>query len=150
MDPITLTPHPAEGHSSTYTLEVAGAVADAVRVLNYATLSHNAEAGVPYPSTAYDVVSRLHAAVAGMDQLTRQLADRVAEIAATREITVSHGIFTGDPAAAVGAVLESLDTVRQAAAGLAGALGYAQRDLSPIGVRITTDDSDDPAGGAAR
>jgi hypothetical protein len=143
MAPIDLDPNPAEGHSGDRTIGLAGAVSDAVRALNYATLAENAADGVPYPATAYDVVGRLQAAAAGMDQLVRQLAARVIDIAAAEDVTVSHGLFKGDPDRAVGDAVDALDEVRKAAAGLEGTLRYAHNALSPLGIRITADDPDD-------
>ncbi|KAB2380656.1 hypothetical protein [Actinomadura montaniterrae] len=144
MDPITLEPNPAGGHCGDYTLAVAGAIAEAVRVLNYATLPHNAAAGAPYPSTLYDIASRLRTAAAGTDQLFRQMEDRLTVIAATREITVSHGPFPTDPAAAVARAVEALQWCNRAASMFAAALADAHNALSPLGVRIPADPDDAP------
>lgn len=141
MAPIDLDPNPADGHSPDRTIDLAGAVADAVRALNYATLA--GDTGLPYPSTVYDVIGRLQAGAAGMDQLFRQLAARVVDIAAEQDLRVSHGEFIGDPSAAVRDAVESLESVRQAAGVLHSALGYAHSALSPLGVRIPLDDPDE-------
>ena len=142
MDPITLDAHPAEGHSGDYTVQVAGAIAEAVRVLNYASLAGTGKDGLPYPSTIYDVVGRLQAATSGMDQLFRQMRARLADIAAEHEVTVSHGLYRDNPAAAVADAIDALETEQRAADGLEGALTYAHNALSPIGVRIPADDEE--------
>lgn len=141
MDSINLDPHPAEGHSADRTIGLAGAVADAVRALNYATLAENAADGLPYPATAYDVVGGLKTGAAGMDQLVRQLAARLTDIAAHEELRVSHGML--EPSRAVADALDALETARQAAETLNSALGYAHSALSPIGIVITADADED-------
>ncbi|GGQ02372.1 hypothetical protein BKA00_004311 [Actinomadura coerulea] len=142
MDPITLEPNPAKGHSSEYTLRVASAIAEAVRVLNYATFAQNAPDGMPYPSTSYDVIGRLQAATAGMGQLFGQLADRLADLDTTQEITVSHGLFADDTDAAVDQALEALATCAHVASDLDDALRFAHAALSPLGLRLPADPED--------
>ncbi|WP_242911520.1 hypothetical protein [Actinomadura terrae] len=141
MNPINLDPHPVKGHSGDRTIGLAGAVADAVRALNYATLPENAAAGVPYPSTVGDVVGRLQAGAAGMDQLVRQLAGRLTDIAAHEELRVAGEMV--EPTRAVAEALDALETVRKMAAGLEGALRDAHNALSPIGVVYTVGDDPD-------
>lgn len=58
-------------HSDEYTVEVARAAAEAVRVLNHATLNAR---GINHPSTAYSVAESLSTAVYGMLQLLEQLS----------------------------------------------------------------------------
>ncbi|MFG1690339.1 hypothetical protein ACGFNP_60055 [Nonomuraea sp. NPDC049269] len=59
-------------HDYDYTSEVAIALSEVIRVLNHATLSC---AGITYPSTVYDVLSRIGNATAGLDQLLAQLGE---------------------------------------------------------------------------
>lgn len=146
MDPITLDTDPDGGHSADRTRAVADVLAEAVRALNYASRPENAPDALPYPSTLYDVVGRLQAAAAGMDQLTSQLAGRLTEIAAHERLRVTHGAHQGDPAGAAGEALDALETVRKSAAELDGALRSAHGALSPLGVVL--DDADEGDGDA--
>jgi hypothetical protein len=142
MTTINLDPHPTGGHDADHTVAVAGAVADAIRALNYATLAENADDAVPYPATAYDVVGRLHAAAASTDQLIGQLADRLGRIDEdyAAALYVSHGPHVGDSESAMNEAVRALARVRRVAEDYADALAAAHEALSPIGVRLPDDD----------
>jgi biotin carboxylase len=60
-------------HSDDSTGHVAGALSESVRVLNHATR----EAGITTPNTVDDVLGHLSAATSGLDQLLRQLGQRL-------------------------------------------------------------------------
>ncbi|GAA3550478.1 hypothetical protein GCM10022419_033390 [Nonomuraea rosea] len=74
--------NPDGPHSDDYTRHVASALSESVRVLNHATR----EAGVTAPNTVYDVLGHAAAAVSGLDQLLRQLNQRLASMHAAGEI----------------------------------------------------------------
>jgi hypothetical protein len=130
--PINLDPHPAEGHSAVRTVALAGAVAEAVQALNYATLPENAVSGAPGPSALSGVVDRLQVGAARMDQLLAQLTARLADIAAHEELYVAGEML--EPTRAAGEAGDALEAARKASSGLASALREASEALSPIGV----------------
>lgn len=68
-DPIEL--HTAGPHSPDYTRQVAAALAEAVRVLNYAT--RDDAPGLEQPSDVYDLLGNLRAAFEGVPQLLDQV-----------------------------------------------------------------------------
>jgi hypothetical protein len=95
-------------HSDDYTSEVATVLSEAVRVLNNATLSRT---GVTYPSTVYDVLSRISATAGGLDQLLRQLGEALRRMLASGQLGDDHG----DPTARLDKALSELTAAREAA-----------------------------------
>jgi hypothetical protein len=115
-------------HSDEYTAEVAGAVAEGVRVLNYATGSH-ASRGLTRPQTVYTVAGGLGAAVAGLEQLLRQLSAFLQGQAAAGRLADDSGARPDQVAARA---CDLLEAARGAAADLAGALFGVQNAVSGL------------------
>lgn len=110
---IGIPPH------SEYTLEVAEALAEAVRVLNHHTMHHEA---LRYPSDADRVLRELSSAASRLPQLLDQIG---AWLTAEHEagcIRVPGGEWAGVPGVAVAAVLMRMDEPRALAGALSGAL----------------------------
>lgn len=117
-------------HSTAYTREVGDVLAEAVRVLNYATL---AEApGLEYPGDAYTLLAALYTATSRMPQLFGQVAAflRAQEASGTlgedhdRPVDVQTGIACG-----------ALVTAREHAEALTGSLRAAQNAISGLYVK---------------
>src|SRR5438874_1848773 len=89
--------------SPEYTARVARALAECVRVLNYATA---APEGIGQPAVADEVLGSLHQALAGLPQLFGQVGGWLRTMAAAGLLT-SAG--PADVPAAVAAVIEALD-----------------------------------------
>lgn len=87
-------------HSPAYTRQVASAAAEAIRVLNHATLNHADEA-LANPSDIDAVIEALAVAHARLLQLYNQLTERLREWIAEGRLEIGHGQFRNDPAAAV-------------------------------------------------
>lgn len=86
-------------HSPEYTKAVADALAEAVRVLNHATLTH---VSLEYPSDVAYVAGSMATAVHGLDQLCRQLSSWLeSEHEAGRVGEWVEGPHRGDADAAV-------------------------------------------------
>jgi hypothetical protein len=117
-------------HSDDYTVEVARAVAEGVRVLNYATGSH-AGRGLTCPQTVYEVAGCLGAAAAGLGQLLRQLSASLQAQAAAGRLADDSGARPEHVVARAGGHLEA---ARVAAADLAGALSGVQSAVSGLHV----------------
>lgn len=113
--------HPSGPHSVAYTEQVAHAIREGVRVLNYATGDY-AEHGLPYPGTAYSVAGSLKGAAGGMGQLFLQMSLLLRRQAADGHLKARGGHFDGDPAGAAAAGIAALDQARAAAAMLHRAL----------------------------
>ncbi|WP_084965298.1 hypothetical protein [Thermoactinospora rubra] len=71
---LHLDPH--HPPSADYTRQVADGMAEAVRVLNHATMHPDA---LPHPSTVYTLVGSLREGTAGLPQLLRQIETRLRE-----------------------------------------------------------------------
>lgn len=95
---------PQGPHSADYTQQVADGLEECVRVLAYATRTDD---GVPDPAVAASVLGSLDRAVAGLDQVLRQLADRLGEKAATRLRSDDR-----DPAGTLAAVRSATEAAR--------------------------------------
>lgn len=65
--------NPDGPHDDDYTRHVASALSESVRVLNHATRG----AGITAPNTVYDVLGHVSAAANGLEQLLRQLGQRL-------------------------------------------------------------------------
>lgn len=124
--------NPDGPHSPDHTRGVAETFAEAVRVLNHATAGSD---GLVYPADAYDVLGRLVAGVAGLDQTARQLARFLDGQLEARRLAVTAGPYTGKPDAAVATANYHLSTARVAARQLADALDRAQQTLSDVSAR---------------
>jgi hypothetical protein len=117
-------------HDPDYTVEVADAVSEGVRTLNYAT---RGRPGLVYPSHVYDVLGRLQAAAAGLDQALRQMSDFLAEEAsAGRAVEHRGGPYHGDTAQAVEDASAYLRNARIRAGMLAASLASAQEAISGL------------------
>lgn len=102
-----------------YTREVAEAAAEAVRVLNHATLSAGSGA-LRYPSDVDAVLRSLSSMAARLPQLLGQLSRWLAEENAVARVQMDRGTrYEGRPDEAVSAVWLALDS----AAALAMQLG---------------------------
>ncbi|MDL4772488.1 hypothetical protein [Actinomadura xylanilytica] len=115
-------------HSDDYTAEVARALAESVRVLNYATGSH-AERGLQHPQTVYDVVGNLAASAAGLGQLLGQLAEFLTHQAAAGHLADTSG---ADPIVVTADAREQLAAAHTAGSALSRALGLAQSAVSGL------------------
>lgn len=117
-------------HSDDYTREVVRGLAECVRVLNHATYPG---CGVTYPSTVYDVLGSLHATVAGLDQLLRQLDARLVELRDTGRLRDSRDI---DPATTITHARQALVDARSLIPTLAHRLGRAHNATAALGLRV--------------
>jgi hypothetical protein len=115
-------------HSDDYTAEVARAVAEGVRVLNYATGSH-AGRGLTGPQTVYTVAGCLGAAAAGLEQLLRQLSAFLEGQAAAGRLADDSGARPDQATARAG---DLLGLARGTAADLAGALSGVPNAVSGL------------------
>ena len=126
-------------HSWEYTREVAAAFAEAVRVLNHATLFTDS-AGLAYPSDVYHVLGLLADGVDRLPQLLQQLSRFLAaEHKAGRLGEDPDGPHHADAAAAVADVGRHLALAGISARALAGALRLSR--AAAVGLH-QTDGSD--------
>jgi hypothetical protein len=125
-------------HSNAYTVQIAWQVAEAVRVLNYATGSH-APAGLTAPATAYDVLGAMRTTALRMPQLFEQLAQFLEQQleAGRLEDHVRH------PAYAVESAVDALNDARSLTQTLEPALMRAQAAIN--GLYIPAGDADGEA-----
>jgi hypothetical protein len=122
---------PGGPHSPDYTREVASAVAEAVRVLNHATLSHIGES-LAYPADADAVTGSLAIAAQRLPQLLDQLRGWLASELTAGRLQVNHGPHADNPAAAVQAASLQLGNASAAASQLYLALRDAATVTSTI------------------
>ncbi len=107
---------------------LAGDAAEAVRVLNHATLPGSG--GLVFPADAYDVTGQLALLASRLPQaLAQLLAFLQAEVAAGRVVIVG-GEHAGDPAAVLAAVTANMDAAVASARRLHQALDAAQNKLT--------------------
>lgn len=78
-------------HTPDSTAATAALLAEAVRVLNHATLPNRATDTLPYPSDVARLLGHLGTALERLPQLYDQLADRVKTMAATMPLTSTDG-----------------------------------------------------------
>lgn len=116
-------------HSDDYTREVANGLSECVRVLNHATQSIN---GVDYPSTVYEVIGSVHAAVFGLDQLIRQLDARLVDQRDSGQLYDARGL---DASMTVAHARQALAETRALLPGLNAQLGRAHSATSELGLR---------------
>ena len=124
--------NPDGPHSPDLTRGMAGTFAEAVRVLNHATAGSD---GLVYPADVYDVLGRLAAGVAGLDQTARQLAGFLDGQLKSERLAVIAGPYAGRPDAVVAAATHHLIAARVAARQLADALDRAQQAISDVSAR---------------
>lgn len=122
-------------HSPDYTMQVANAIAEAVRVLNHATLPVDGAPGLNGPVAAERLLGALHTA------LTRfpQLVDQVKDFLAAQGRTWAHAAG-GDPEVELMEAAHSLGLAHTAAVDLATFLGKARESLSGL---YAEDDDDE-------
>lgn len=117
-------------HSDDYTREVARGLAECARVLNHATYPGP---GVTYPSTVYAVLGAVRAAVAGFDQLARQLDAHLTAMRDTGNLRDNHGM---DPGTTVAHARQALAESRTAASALEYRLSRAHNATSSLGLHL--------------
>lgn len=126
-------------HSPAYTKKVGDALAECVRVLNYAS-SGNA-GGLEYPGDAYTLLGALYTATERMPQLLGQLSAFLEAQAATGRLEDDHGrdvaaqamlacSFLSEASARCGGVDRMLRDAQNAIAGLYVAEGKSGTDGS--------------------
>jgi hypothetical protein len=111
--------------------EVADAIADAVRTLNYKTGASGA-VELEYPSDLYDVLGSLGVAAGRLPQLFGQLAKWLREQQATGQVAHDSG---GDVGEYVEAVADALERASTDAVTLGAALDSAHEASSGLKAR---------------
>jgi hypothetical protein len=122
-------------HSPEYTVTVANALAECVRVLNHATRSDDA---IGYPGAVYQVLGAVYTATGRLPQLLSQLSgwlERATE--AGRLAEHQHG----DVIAAVATAQDALARATAQFAPVTSALEAAQQAIAFVSLR---DDGDRP------
>lgn len=118
--------NPYGPHSPEYTRHVADTMAEAVRVLCYATQFSE---GLKYAADVYDVLGALVATAGGLEQITRQLADFLATQNAQGVLALDHG---GDVSAAITEALNALKSARKDILLMTASLQTAQNMIGPV------------------
>lgn len=111
----TITLNPDGPHSPEYTRQVAAAVAEGVRVLNYATRDSEA---LQCPPDVDSVVQDLATTAQRLPQLLEQLSNWLGIDYAAGGVEVSHGPHAGNPREAVGQVRSLLGLAANTASSL--------------------------------
>ena len=127
IDDFTVRLSPDGPHSPEYTCQVASAVAEAVRVLNHATLNFTGQA-LEFPADTDSVLCSLSTAAQRLPQLLDQLRGWLNGELATGRLRVGHGPHTGDP---VVAMTEAARKLRDASA-IAFRLHLALTDVTAV------------------
>jgi hypothetical protein len=129
-DPIPLN---TEGpHSPEYTAQVAVTLAEAVRVLNYATRADTP--GLEYPSDVYTLLGTLAAAIHGLPQLLAQVDAFLAAQYNTGRLRSDNG---GSVAGLISAAGGELHYAEDYARALAARLNHAQSAVGHIAVEAS-------------
>lgn len=81
-------------HSGDYTRHVADALAESVRVLNHHTRDADA---LPDPAVIYDLLGSLFTATVGVDQLLRQVEERLGAMADSGRLRDDSGDHSRTP-----------------------------------------------------
>lgn len=131
---IELSPHGP--HSPEYTRRVACVISDAVRVLNYATMS--GADGLQYPADVYSLTGTLSGAMHGLEQMLEQVGTFLAKELERGALAVTEGPQKGRPGDAVWQATVDLGRAAEAAALLTEALKNAQNALSAVSSTATT------------
>jgi len=121
-------------HSPEYTREVGNLLAEAVRVLNYATLGDCP--GLEYPGDAYTLLGALYTATQGLPQLLGQVASFVTAQAAAGKLGDTQGRSAVQVA---GVNAACLALASQLAGDLTGRLQAAQNAISGLYVKGEND-----------
>ena len=126
-DGVTVRLSPDGPHSPEYTSQVASAAAEAVRVLNHATLNFAGQA-LEFPADADTVLCSLSTAAQRLPQLLDQLRGWLNDELAAGRLRIGHGPHAGDPAAAMA---EASRRLRDASA-IAFRLHLALKDVTAV------------------
>lgn len=119
-------------HSPDYTREVGNALAEAVRVLNYAT---RGEAdGLEYPGDVYTLLGALYTATGRMPQLLTQLVEFLAAQGGSGTLADDHG---RNVPSQIAEASYHLGHAHGAATALTKALQQAQQSISGLYVKDT-------------
>lgn len=121
-------------HNPEYTRQVAGALAEAVRVLNYAT--RDGAPGLEYPGDLYDLLGNLVAAISRFPQLTGQSKSFLATQAASGTLGESQGRDVTEQAAMAAFALGGAGALAEE---LAGVLQQAQNAIAGLYVKDVGD-----------
>ena len=128
-------------HSPEYTRQVAEALAEAVRVLNFATappaFAGDLPAGLGSPADVYDLLGSLEMAVERMPQLTGQLTAFLSAQKNTGALADDHGRGAAEQ---VALAAFNLGEAHHAAEVLAAALRGARDAISGLYVKGLTND----------
>ncbi len=114
------------------TVDAARTIAELVRYLNHATPPWKTADCLQYPSHLGSVIANLRAALAGMEQLSRQLAKHAERFADDPALYDDGG---HNPIDTVATVSIELDRVRALVAHTADALGRAHEAVDRLGIR---------------
>jgi hypothetical protein len=119
--------NPDGPHSPSYTREVGNVLAEAVRVLNYATLGD--VPGLDCPADAYTLFGALYTATSRLPQLLGQIADFLDDQLAGGNLADDH---QRDPSRLIRSAMTHLQYAQVAAHDVTGRLRAAQADVSGI------------------
>jgi hypothetical protein len=123
-------------HSPEYTVQVANAMAECVRVLNHATRLGEA---IGYPSTVYDVLGALYTATARFPQLLDQLSGWLEHMTEAGSLGEDQH---GDVIGVVAAAEEALARTSGLFGSITSALQAAQQAIS--GLHLASQDEEQP------
>jgi signal transduction histidine kinase len=126
--------------SPEYTLELAEALAEVVRVLNHATRHQEALAE---PADVHGVIQELSPAADRETQLLSQLAARLEAMRAAGGIAVPEGEYAGNPDLAVATARLRLGMAETIAGALREALDDVARVTSTLAAADTGEDGTD-------
>ncbi len=115
-------------HSPDYTAEVGNALAEAVRVLNYAT--RRGEDGLEYPGDAYTLLGNLHTATSRLPQLLAQVTEFLDGWQASGQLASSDG----DPSMLAARAAFELGEAHTLARNLTSSLQAAQNAIASLSV----------------
>lgn len=124
---------PDAPHSPERTRQLADVAADAIRTLNYATMSDRG--GLEYPGDAYELLGALVQLTQRLPQLSGQVAawlDSEQAAGHLGEVPAPRGRYGGDSARAVAAAGSALAEAGRAAARLSSLLGEAQAAIAGV------------------
>ena len=129
---MDITIDPGGPHSPEYSVELANAIAEAVRTLNHATIDRRNGALV-YPADADAVISALATAMQRLPQLLDQIREWLTEEYRAGRMQVTYGPHAGDPGAAT---LEARIGLSEASA-IAGQLHAALKGVGAVTSKIS-------------
>src|ERR1017187_5919104 len=129
---MDITIDPGGPHSPEYSVELANAIAEAVRTLNHATIDRRNGALV-YPADADAVISALATAMQRLPQLLDQIREWLTEEYRAGRMQVTYGPHAGDPGAAT---LEARIGLSEASA-IEGQLHAALKGVGAVTSKIS-------------